>query len=101
MTALGIFGDLANAAAPLFGGNASLAGYVLGLIVCVVLFVMFELLFNDRKGHGDSNLFMVSFTFGIIFNVGVGWFDAWTVAFVGLMVAIMLVGPFGRGGNHQ
>jgi len=83
---MSVFDDLASAMDGLVG--AGMGGWVLGAIIVFALIFPLALAMFMSKGAGSSAtmlVFMVS-AFGVVFNVGVGWWDPWAVVFIAVII---------------
>jgi len=90
------FDAVAQAAGDLlFGGDATAGGMFCGFAVIVVVYLVFLILF--REHHGGINA-MMPLAMGIVFVAVVGWFPIWTILFIVIILAFMLLNPLGDSG---
>jgi len=89
-----IFDDVAAALANLLGTTSELAGFLLGFAVVVTCVVALYLALGDAmRGTG----LLIPSGIGFVLAVLVGWFPLWTVIFMALVIAIVVIKPFGSG----
>lgn len=83
---MSVFDDLASAMDGLVG--AGTGGWVLGAIVLFALIFPIALAMFMSRGSQKSAtvLILMISAFGVIFNVGVGWWDAWAVVFIAIFI---------------
>jgi len=87
------FSDLAQTVGNvMFGGDAIAGGMLCGFAVIVVIYLVFLILF--REHHGGINA-MMPLSMGIVFVAVVGWFPIWTILFIVIILAFMLLNPLG------
>jgi len=79
-----------------FGGDAVAGGMLCGFAVVVVIYLVFLILF--RKPLGGINTVM-PLAVGVVFVAAVGWFPLWTILFVVLIVAFVLLNPIHDSGG--
>lgn len=77
-----LFSDLANTADGLFG--VGVGRWVLGVFLIGIF--LFPLVFLSRTRPVSEKTFLFLIGLGIVFDVGVGWFDAWTVVFIMVLI---------------
>ena len=95
MSGFGIFGSLANALGPFVGG-ADVAGFILGGVLCVCLWIIVEWAIGNPR-NPDPSVFSGAFSLGIIISWGVGWFPPAALIFVAIMIAFIVLDPLSRG----
>lgn len=88
------FDAVKEAFASLLGTNLTTAGIVLGLIVIVVLVIAFGWALKDEGG--SSGLF-IGGGIAVIFVSLIGWWPLWTIIFIGLLLAFILINPWASG----
>lgn len=80
--------------AALLGVDVTMAGYILGGILTMAL-LLAVLIMSSLAGNDESSApIMISMGLGFILSVAFGWFALWTVIIVGMLIALMLIGPF-------
>ena len=90
------FDQVAQAVGSLmFGGDAVAGGMLCGFAVIVVTYLVFLILF--REHHGGINAVM-PLAMGIVFVAVAGWFRIWTILFVVIILAFVLLNPLGDSG---
>lgn len=92
---MGIFDGLASALAGLLGIGTDVAGFILGFIVIIVLLIVLSWALGMEHLSGPGLL--VVGAIGFVFDVLVGWFPAWTVIFIVVLIALVLSRPFSMG----
>ena len=91
-TPLGVLADFVNALAPMVGG-VTIAAYLLGLTIVSITFLAICLLLDSTAPF----VILTAAGFGICVVVGVGLWDMWTVIFIGILLAWLLVNPLRAG----
>jgi hypothetical protein len=96
-----IFADLQNSLATALGIDPLVSGFILGAILTVSLLIALQWAIGGLSGErGSDNTFLISATLGIILSTIFGWFPPWVIIFMALMVAFVIIAPFGsRGGT--
>jgi len=87
------FSDVAQAVGNvMFGGDAVAGGMLCGFAVIVTIYLVFLIIFREQ--HGGINAIM-PLALGIVFVAVVGWFPIWTILFVVIILAFLLLNPLG------
>ena len=91
------FQELQTALSNATGLDFTLAGILLGGVLTVTLLIMLTWVLDPKssKGRGDVT-FMISAGIGIAISTGVGWFPIWIPIFLGLIIAFVVIDPFGN-----
>lgn len=81
-----IFNDLETAMESLVG--AGLGGWLLGtVVVAAVLFpIAMSILLSRSAGNAGTMLVLIVAAFAVVFNVGVGWWDSWSLVFIAIII---------------
>ncbi len=88
------FNAVKEAFAALVGMDLATAGIVLGLVVIVVLLIAFSWALGDAmSGFG----LVIAGGVGVTFVVLVGWWPVWTIIFIGLLIAFVIINPWASG----
>lgn len=87
-----IFDDLETAMANAFNIDVTSAGYILGIVVIVAVFV--AVLLVIREDANDTTVALLGGSM-MAFVVLVGWWPIWTGIFAALLVMYAIVKPFG------
>lgn len=85
------FEAVAQALANVIGTDITIAGFILGFVVVVVLVIAFGWVLGDTM---SGNLWMGA-GIAVIFVTLVGWWPLWAGIFIGLIIALVIVNPFG------
>lgn len=75
----------------MFSGDATAGGLLCGFVSLVVIYLIFLILFP--KHHSGINSVM-PLAMGVLLVALVGWFPIWTVLFIVVIVAFVLLRPF-------
>lgn len=92
-----IFDDLATAVANAGGMDTTSAGLLLGFSVIAVGII--ALIIATRGDEHTGPFAMLLSGVGMAFSVLVGWWPAWTVIFIALIIAFLVFRPFGGNGG--
>lgn len=80
-----VFDELETAADSLLGSGVG--GWVLGAVMVVALLLPIGLaLFAKNAGKSGQVFILVIAAFAIVFDVGVGWWEPWTLVFIALVI---------------
>ena len=81
--------------------TTDMAGVIIGAAVCVVLFIAMEWALGSKGklGNEGGSIFLISAGVGIVISVGIGWWPLWSVIFIGLVLALLIISPFGGRGS--
>lgn len=94
------FQDLQNGMASAWGIGTDIAGYILGFSFTFTTFLVLMWALRGRDDTGANNLvFVASAAIGIVFSTLVGWFPLWLPIFIGIILAFIVLNPFGGGGE--
>lgn len=88
-----VFEGVLDAFASLLSITQADAGWILGLAIVLALALSFMLVLN--KDEMQVGLIMAGI--GVAFVVGIGWWQIWTVVFIVIILAVVLINPFGSG----
>jgi len=83
-----VFDDLKNAMGDLVG-DPTLGGYLLGGVVVGAFLVAFIMLSGKEPVP-----VILGMGFGVVLSVLFGWWEPWTIVFIGLLLAFLLIRPF-------
>jgi len=89
------FDDVKNSFATLLSMDAPSAGWILGVIFIIVLLVVAMWAMNDRT------LGLVTAGISMAFVGIVGWWPLYSLIFVGIIIAFLVLRPFGGGGGGE
>jgi hypothetical protein len=89
---------IAQAFADLFGTSLAEGGAIAGAIFCAALFLTFTIL--SAAIHGSALPSFGGLLIGAIVSNMMGWWEAWTILAAALLMAVMIVGPFGKGSGN-
>lgn len=84
------------------GWPIALWDLIFTLALSVGLIIILELAIGSgRTGRsvGGDNLFIISASIGFIGSVIVGWIPYWVVIFIALIIALVLIPPWGGRGH--
>lgn len=90
-----IFDALSNALAALIGADAEIAGWILGFVIIVALLIGMIWVLGDTASEGLG--LTLPAALGMTFAVLVGWWPIWTLVFIALFIALIIVKPFPSG----
>jgi hypothetical protein len=92
-----VFQDVQGAVADVLESDNATAGMVLGAVAMMVMLLITVFALAASK---QENPFYLSLpvAFGVILAVGVGWWPAWTVLFIALIIMLWIV-TRGSGGS--
>ncbi len=94
---MSVFTDIAGAFGNATGASPVEGGYLVGFIFLFAIFIALVFLLRDSD-NGGSVLMIVGIA-GSAFNVLVGWWPIWVIFLIFLVVALLLVKPFGDKGE--
>lgn len=83
---MSVFDDLESAMDGLVGTGAG--GWILGAIVvfAIIFPLALGMFMSKNAGNGAVMLILMGGAFAVVFNVGVGWWDAWAVVFIAIII---------------
>lgn len=81
-----IFNELETAMDSLVG--AGVGGWVLGsiVVIAVIFPVAISLMMSKNAGNAGTMLVLIVGAFAVVFNVGVGWWDSWSLVFIAVII---------------
>lgn len=81
-----VFDDLEATADSLVGAGAG--GWVLGAVmVFVIMFPLALAIFMSKNAGTAGTIFVLSAAaFAVVFNVGVGWWESWSLVFIAVII---------------
>ena len=85
-----VFDSIAQAFADLLGTTPEIAGFILGFSTIMVLLIAFLIVLDKQEitvGYLGAGV-------GVAFVAMVGWWPLWSIIFIALLVALLLVQPF-------
>jgi hypothetical protein len=88
-----VFDDIAAQLAVLLNIDVTSAGYILGIITILTVFVVTLILQAMLRSEGGKAPIMgmgLAFVAVVLF----GWFPLWTVVFLGLILIFLMISPF-------
>jgi hypothetical protein len=88
---------IAQAIADLFGTSLAEGGAIAGAIFCAALFMSFTIL--SASLHGSAIPSFGGLLIGAIVSNMLGWWEPWTILITALLMTLVVVAPFARGGG--
>ncbi len=95
---MSVFTDIAGAFGNATGSSPVEGGYLIGFIFLFAIFIALVFLLPKDNDSGGSIVLVVGVSIAS-FNVLVGWWPIWVIFLIFLVVALLLVKPFGNKGE--
>jgi len=91
MAAQGLFLTIAEVLGSAVGADATVGGYIAGLILVVSIMLSIALFTRSMK----ADVMVVASAIGAVAATIIGWFDVWVIIFFALIAIFIFARPFG------